>query len=58
MMLAPPFARVLVEFGEPLVVGADEDLTVAGARLRERLDSLTSALDRELHGRTFWSPSA
>lgn len=58
MMLAPPIARVLVEFGEPLVVGAEEDLAAAGARLKERLDALTSGLDLELHGRSLWSPSA
>jgi hypothetical protein len=57
MMLAPPFARALVEFGEPLRVGPDEDLAAAGARLRERLDALTTGLDLELHGRSLWSPA-
>jgi lysophospholipid acyltransferase (LPLAT)-like uncharacterized protein len=58
MLLAPPLARTVVEYAAPMTLGADEPAYAACARLRERLDSLTVALDRELHGRALWPDAA
>jgi lysophospholipid acyltransferase (LPLAT)-like uncharacterized protein len=58
MLLAPPFARMLVEYGEPMTVGGDEPAYEACARLRDRLDTLTASLDHELHGRSLWPEPA
>lgn len=46
-----PFARVLVSYGEPLIVPQDTNTEERGMlrrRLEEELDSLTASLDREL----------
>jgi lysophospholipid acyltransferase (LPLAT)-like uncharacterized protein len=54
MIIAPPFSRVLVEFGEPLWVAADQRPAAARAALKDRLDEMTERLDVELHGRSLW----
>ncbi len=54
MVLAPPFARTLVEIGDPLWVTADQRPAAARAALKDRLDELTQRLDVELHGRSLW----
>ena len=58
MLLAPPFARMLVEFAAPMAVLPDEPAYEAGTRLKAILDNLTANLDRELHGRPLWPQEA
>jgi len=54
MIIAPPFSRVLVAFGEPIWIPEDQRPAAARATLKARLDELTLQLDHELHGRSLW----
>ena len=54
-VLAKPFSRIVVEFGEPLRFDdPDEPMENALDRIGTALDALTDRLDREVHGRPIW----
>ncbi len=55
-VLARPFSRVVAEIGEPVVIGHDEPMETALARIDAALDSLTERLDHEVHGGPAWPP--
>ena len=57
MVLACPFARVLVQFGPPIAITADTNNEEGLERLKNALDGITWALDHELHGRSLWPPN-
>ncbi len=56
MLLARPFARTLVQFGPPITITRDTTIEEGLGLLKAALDSMTSALDMELHGRSLWPP--
>lgn len=57
MVLPRPFSRMVVEYGEPMPVAAlGGRLADAAARVRDRLEALTAALDRDVAGRELWPP--
>lgn len=53
-VLAKPFSRVVVEFGAPVEIGAEEPVRDARERIDRALDSLTERLDREVQGAPIW----
>jgi len=55
MVLPRPFSRMVVAYGEPMAGAALEGkLEVAAGRVRDRLEALTSALDRDVAGGDLW----
>jgi lysophospholipid acyltransferase (LPLAT)-like uncharacterized protein len=57
MVVPRPFSRMVVEYGTP--IPADElggDLPGVAAAVRDRLEALTAALDRNVAGRELWPP--
>jgi len=57
MVLPRPFSRMVVEYGEPIPDAAlDGKFADAAVRVRDRLEALTTALDRDVAGRELWPP--
>jgi len=54
MVIAPPGARMVVQYGPAMTVAPDESAASACARLKTLLDSISGSLDHELHGRPLW----
>lgn len=55
LVLPRPFSRMVVAYGEPMEGAALEGkLDAAAERVRDRLETLTSALDRDVAGSDLW----
>ena len=55
-MIPRPFARVVVEYGDPMDPHAMGTPAEAGERIGAAMDEITMRLDRELAGRELWPP--
>jgi lysophospholipid acyltransferase (LPLAT)-like uncharacterized protein len=55
-MIPKPFARVVVEYGDPMDPHALGTPAEAGERIGAAMDEITMRLDRELAGRELWPP--
>ncbi len=54
MVLAPPFSRMILGVGSPMMVRDDLSDEEVALQLGRAIDRLTEELDRELHGRLLW----
>ncbi len=54
MVLAPPFSRMILALGPPVVVSDDLSDEAVAIQVGEAIDRLTDELDHELHGRPLW----
>ncbi|HNX50931.1 MAG TPA: lysophospholipid acyltransferase family protein [Thermoanaerobaculaceae bacterium] len=55
-MIPKPFARVVVEYGDPMDPHALGTPAEAAERIGAAMDEITMRLDRELAGRELWPP--
>ncbi|NOZ95335.1 MAG: lysophospholipid acyltransferase family protein [Acidobacteria bacterium] len=54
MVLAPPFSRMILGVGSPVMVADDLSDKEVALQVGQAIDRLTDELDRELHGRPLW----
>jgi len=54
MVLAPPFSRMVLAIGEPVIPREEADDEELAAEVGKAIDRLTEELDRELHGQPLW----